>query len=218
MVFTFSSTAALAVASGEIKGTVNEKETGEALPFATVTVMNNGAQVAASVADENGRYRIKALDPGTYTVEARYVGKMPTIMKGVQVNAGTVTMLNIEIGNMAFAPIVITPSMVRPDETAGEHIDPKVIERVPTRTPDVKQYAALLPQVYQSEPGGDLYIRGARKEATQIYIDGVKVIGSSNLPGGCINQFSVLTGGIPAEYGDVSGGLILVTTKGYFNH
>ncbi|OPZ99136.1 MAG: TonB dependent receptor [Bacteroidetes bacterium ADurb.Bin408] len=57
-------------------------------------------------------------------------------------------------------------------------------------------------------------VRGAREEGTVTYIDGVKVRGSSGIPQAAIDQVTVLTGGLPAQYGDATGGVVNITTKG----
>lgn len=61
-------------------------------------------------------------------------------------------------------------------------------------------------------------IRGARRDQTVVYIDGVKVLGSSNLPQSAIAEVAVYLGGVPAEYGDFRGGVIDITTKSYFSN
>ena len=40
-------------------------------------------------------------------------------------------------------------------------------------------------------------------------------MGSNSLPIGSIDQVSLLTGGIPAKYGDATGGIVEITTRGY---
>lgn len=57
-------------------------------------------------------------------------------------------------------------------------------------------------------------IRGSRAEATEYFIDGIRVRGSTNLPNAAIEQTTVITGGIPAQYGDATGGIINITTRG----
>jgi outer membrane receptor for ferrienterochelin and colicin len=61
--------------------------------------------------------------------------------------------------------------------------------------------------------GGDINIRGSRSNATDYYIDGIRVNGSL-IPQSEIEQLQVITGGIEAKYGDVTGGLVSLTTKG----
>src|SRR5690606_33681588 len=66
----------------------------------------------------------------------------------------------------------------------------------------------------QETNDGDVSIRGARTDNTYYYIDGIKVRGSNSLPKAAIEEVSVMTGGIPANYGDATGGIIAITTRG----
>ena len=61
---------------------------------------------------------------------------------------------------------------------------------------------------------GEMSLRGGAGDATIAFIDGQKVRGGLNLPKGAFEEISVMTGGIPASYGDATGGIISVTTKG----
>ena len=83
---------------------------------------------------------------------------------------------------------------------------------MPTRS--AQGVAQTVGGVYAAEGSGDLSIRGTRSDATYYYIDGIKVRGSSNLPKSAIQEVAVVTGGIPANYGDVTGGVISITTRG----
>jgi outer membrane receptor for ferrienterochelin and colicin len=51
------------------------------------------------------------------------------------------------------------------------------------------------------------------KASTWVYIDGIKVRGSSALPKSAIEEVSVITGGIPANIGDATGGVINVSLR-----
>ena len=64
--------------------------------------------------------------------------------------------------------------------------------------------------------GEAVTIRGSRTDATNYYIDGIRIFGSL-LPQSEIDQIQVITGGIEARYGDVTGGVISITTKGPSN-
>jgi hypothetical protein len=57
-------------------------------------------------------------------------------------------------------------------------------------------------------------MRGQRSTGTVYYIDGMRVIGNNSLPQSAIEQVEVILGGTPASYGDATGGIISVTTKG----
>jgi hypothetical protein len=45
-------------------------------------------------------------------------------------------------------------------------------------------------------------------------VDGVKVFGKPNLPQQSIEQLNVITGGVPASYGDLTSGAISISTRG----
>jgi len=89
------------------------------------------------------------------------------------------------------------------------------IEKMPTRNP--LDAASTAPGVYQSRNGGGLSIGGGRGENTLYVVDGIVQIGSrgiASLPYGSVAQMSVITGGLPARYGDATGGVVAITTKG----
>jgi outer membrane receptor protein involved in Fe transport len=50
------------------------------------------------------------------------------------------------------------------------------------------------------------------------FVDGMKVGSAlSGVPNDAINSLSVYTGGLPAKYGDVTGGVVAIETKSYFD-
>ena len=81
----------------------------------------------------------------------------------------------------------------------------------------MQSIASTTAGVYQADEGGALNVKGSRAEATDYYIDGIKVRGSSSLPASAIEQLTVVTGGVPARYGDATGGIINITTRGPSN-
>ena len=65
----------------------------------------------------------------------------------------------------------------------------------------------------QKDAGDPLNFKGGRSDANATYIDGMKLRGTDEMPLGAIEQITVVTGGLPAEYGDVMGAVIVVTTR-----
>ncbi len=50
------------------------------------------------------------------------------------------------------------------------------------------------------------------------YIDGVKQDDNlRGVPGSSIGSLTVYVGGVPAKYGDVTGGVVVIETKSYFD-
>ena len=63
---------------------------------------------------------------------------------------------------------------------------------------------------------GEFHVRGGRGDATAYIVDGVKSPNISGVPALSIENLAIITGGIPAQYGDNTSGVIVVTTKDYF--
>ncbi|NBW30666.1 MAG: hypothetical protein EBR35_05330, partial [Flavobacteriales bacterium] len=86
------------------------------------------------------------------------------------------------------------------------------IARLPVRS--AAGVAQTVGGVNSNESSGAISVRGSREDGTYFYIDGIKVRGSSNIPKSALEEVSVITGGVPANYGDVTGGIISITTRG----
>lgn len=87
------------------------------------------------------------------------------------------------------------------------------IQGLPLAPADVP---ALSAGAYQSDSGKPTQFRGARADATLYMIDGMRIIGNNPyLIRNSIDEMQIYTGGVPAKYGDVTGGVIVIETKGY---
>jgi outer membrane receptor for ferrienterochelin and colicin len=81
-------------------------------------------------------------------------------------------------------------------------------------TKNINSVAATTAGVYQADEGGALSVRGGRSSSTIYFVDGVKTIGGLGVPQQGVEQLNVITGGVPAQYGDATSGIISVTTRG----
>lgn len=212
--FAFAQTGA-----GSIKGQIVDKETGEAIPFAKIAVFQGGQQKAVSKTDFDGKFLITQLAPGEYDIEVRFVGYQPIRQEGIVVNSDKYTVLpKIEMGNSAEMLDVVevihyeVPLIDKDGGASGATVTRDDIAKMPTRS--AQGIATTVGGVYSAEGSGGLSIRGTRSDATYYYIDGIKVRGSSALPKSAIQEVSVITGGVPANYGDLTGGIISITTRG----
>lgn len=73
---------------GKIVGVIVDAKTGEGLPAVNVVV--KGTYYGAAT-DFNGRFEIKNVNPGTYTLEISIIGYKKVTITGVKVSAGGVT-------------------------------------------------------------------------------------------------------------------------------
>ncbi len=205
--------------SGSLKGKVTDSATGELLPFVNIVVDNKGTQVGGAATDFDGAYFIKPIPPGTYDVLVSYVGYQQRKVTGVIVNNNKITFLDIKLAAGveldAFEVIEYTVPLINKDGGAsGGTVTREDIARLPGRT--VNSITSTVAGTSDAGTGGGISIRGARSENTYYYIDGIKVPAGAGtgLPKSAIQEVQVITGGVPANYGDVTGGVISVTTRG----
>lgn len=203
---------------GEISGTVTSSEDGLPLPGATVSYYLSGVLHGVS-ADSAGKFRIKPLSPGVYDIRVSFVTFNTSTVTGVVVSPEKVTYLNVKLSPDNLLPIVEIPwekPLVDPGEVSDMFtLDAEEIEQHVSR--DLRDLVSMAGGVYQEDDGGSLNVRGSREDATQYVVDGVKMTGPFSLPKSAIAEVTVITGGIPAQYGDATGGIVLITTKSYRN-
>lgn len=215
-IFLFASVVAMGQ-PGTLKGKVLDKDTKEPLPFVAVVLENGGTVVGSTTSDFDGLYVIKPIPPGTYDLKASSVGYKPIMIQGMVIKAGAIEFYDI---SMSSTKVELTEvevveykvPLIQKDKTqTGATVTKEDISKMPNR--NANAIATTVGGVF-SQDGERGSVRGARSEETVTYIDGVKVIGSANLPASALEQVSVVLGGTPAMYGDVTGGVISITTRG----
>lgn len=208
---------------GTIRGSVVDGDTGEPVPYAKVLLKQNGTIKGGANTDDDGKFQINSIAPGSYDVEFTNPGEgyQATALTGVIVNAERITFLdNTEISKpkdikQIDEMVVVAyrvPLIDKDGGASGATVTREDISRLPVRS--AAGVAQTVGGVNTDEGSGEISVRGSRSDATYYYIDGIKVRGSSNLPKSAIEEVSVITGGLPANYGDVTGGVISVTTRG----
>ncbi len=205
--------------AGSLKGKITDKKSGEPLPFVNVVVENRGTQVSGGATDFDGAFFIKPISPGTYDVIVSYVGYQPYKQTGVVINSNKITFLDIALNQgielKEFEVVQYTvPLIDRDGGASGGTVTRDQIAKMPGRS--ANSIATTVAGASDAGTGGGISIRGARTENTYYYIDGVKVPAGAGtgLPKSAIEEVQVITGGVPANYGDVTGGLINITTRG----
>ena len=190
----------------------------EAIIGATVVLFKSGVQKSGTTTDIDGNYSISNIDPGTYDVEFSYIGYQTQRIQGVVVFAGKSNRLNAEMDQgITLNEVVVVdykvPLIQQDNTTSGGTVTSEQIRNLPTK--NINELAATTAGI-ASQNGGALNIRGSRSNATNYYIDGIRV-NTNLIPQTEIDQMQVITGGVEAKYGDVTGGVISITTKGPSN-
>lgn len=205
---------------GTIRGTVVDKESAEPLYGCIIAIKQNGTVKGNATTDFDGKFQINSITPGSYDVEVSNPGEgyQPMVTTGVIVSSDRITFLdNLVLGTATDVEEVVVvayrvPLIDRDGGASGATIGREDISRLPVRS--AAGVASTVGGVNTNEGSGDISVRGSRSDGTYFYIDGIKVRGSSNLPKSAIEEVSVITGGLPANYGDATGGIISVTTRG----
>ncbi|MGZ3999408.1 MAG: carboxypeptidase regulatory-like domain-containing protein [Mucilaginibacter sp.] len=205
--------------TGSIKVLLKDKTNNEAIPFANVVAYQNGVQVGVGTTNMDGEVVIKPLSPGKYDVKGVYVGYQASETKGVVVGEGKTVNITIALSNGEGVKldevevVAYQVPLIDPDTKSGGTVTREDYQNMATK--DINSVAATTAGVFQSDEGKGLNVRGARDGATTYFVDGIKVIGGlSGLPQQSIEQINVITGGLPAMYGDATSGVISVTTRG----
>lgn len=205
---------------GTIKGTVTDVETKEPIAFSRVVLRKGESVVGNANTDFDGKFQINSVEVGTYDVEVRNEAEQyqPYLITGVVVSSNQIRFLDdIVLSKKTNETEEITiiaykiPLINKDGGASGATVGREDIAHMAVRS--ASAVAGTVGGVNINE-SGDMSIRGSRSDASYYYIDGIKVRGSSNLPKSAIEEVSVITGGLPASYGDITGGVISVTTRG----
>ena len=86
---------------GALKGKIQDKETGEAIPFANIIAERGGKLAGGTTSDFDGYYTIKPLPPGLYDLKVSFVGYKSIKMTGVIVTPDAITFQDLKMASTA---------------------------------------------------------------------------------------------------------------------
>lgn len=210
------------VGLGTLKGSVIDGDTKEPIPFCKILIKQNGSTKGGANTDFDGKFQINSISPGSYDVLVTNDGEgyKPVSNTGVVISSDKITFLDnmaltkaSDVKDLEEVKIVAyrVPLIDKDGGASGATVTREDISRLPVRS--AAGVASTVGGVNAQE-GGGISVRGSREDGTFYYIDGIKVRGSSNLPKSAIEEVTVITGGLPANYGDATGGIISITTRG----
>src|SRR3954453_8557748 len=203
---------------GAIAGTV--RQAGTPLPGVTVEVRSSALQgVRSAVTDAGGNFRFTLLPPGLYTVTATLSGFNTVTQNNVAVSLNKTVTLEVGMSAAASEQITVTGAAPVVDVTSnisGANVTSETMHSLPLGRNFVAA-AQIAPGTSTDAAGPTVY--GSSGGENQYVIDGLNVTGvEKGLQGKRLNQdfiqeVDTLTGGLPAEYGRLTGGAIVAVTK-----
>jgi hypothetical protein len=191
------------------------------LPGATVTATSPNMQgTRTTTSDVNGNYNLASVPPGTYKVVIEMQG-MQTVTRNVLVGVGQTSRVDATLKMSAVAEaITVTASAPAVLETTEvqTNLQQSMINKLPTNR-TVTGVALLAPGTINNGPRNALVMSGAPADQNLIMVDGAVI--QENLRGqphalfieDAIQETTVLTGAISAEYGRFQGGVVNSITK-----
>ncbi|MBX2821391.1 MAG: TonB-dependent receptor [Rhodothermaceae bacterium] len=227
--FSTNQTAVAQGTTGKIAGRVTDALTGEGLPGASVVIkarIEDGQEITlsalqGSTTDEEGRYFILNVRPGTYAIQASFVGFQSQIKSPIRVQVGLTASVDFELGEATFegeeVVVVAERSMITVDLTSSSSkISGDDLDNLPVETlADAIQIQAGV----TTDLGGGLHIRGGRSSEIQYYVDGIAIANPFNnalavpVENNAIEELEVISGTFNAEYGQALSGIVNIVTK-----
>lgn len=197
---------------------------GAVVAGANVTITNTGTGVKRPVTSaSDGKYEIRYLVPGEYTVEVTAPGFRPARASAIaiQINQQARIDFSLQVGEVAEAVEVkaTSPLLQTENATLGEVVGGERIVNLPLNGRTFTQLAALTPGVRVSDPnlfsastdGSRIIANGTRQAWLQVNLDGVTIVNNRSnyinlYPSvDALQEFKVQTGNYSAEYGGNAG-------------
>src|SRR4051812_13039839 len=219
-------TATAQTATGVLQGVVTDAS-GAAIPDAKVTVENQRTNVKlTTVTNNDGRYVSPFLAPSEYRLTIEKTGFQKNVVSDITVNVQQTVGLDVQlkVGEVTNTVEVAASAVQLSTETSSVStvIDNKRILDMPLNGRNPFSLAQLSPGVI---PGGGAtpWISGGRNASSDITVDGTSIILPENNTGitqtgyqpivDSIEEFTIITNSLAAEYGRTGGGVINVSTR-----
>ena len=220
---------------GYILGTVTD-QTGAAVKGANVNITWQSTGLAQTVVtNETGYYTSQPLQVGQYTVSVAMTGFTPAVVRNVIVDAAAHVVANVilHVGS-ASANVTVEatpPVMDTTDAEISDTIDTRSAQQLPVNGRSVLALAMFTPGVVSAWSAvnvgfanrglsvSDIRIAGGVSGQNNNILDGVSNVQdwlgevAINLKSDAVEEYRVMSGVIPAQFGYSSGGVVNVVTR-----
>jgi Carboxypeptidase regulatory-like domain/TonB dependent receptor/TonB-dependent Receptor Plug Domain len=205
--------------------TITGKVTADGAPIPGVTISVTSPNLQGTRTAETstaGDYSLPLLPPGQYDVRFELEG-MQSVTRRVSLTAARTDRLDIELRPSAVSEAITvtaeTPVTAAIESTqVSTNFQQDFIDDLPVAR-NLTSVTLLAPGVNNNGPGGNIIISGAMSFDSLYLVNGAVV--NENLRGqphdlfieDAVQETTVLTGGVSAEYGHFTGGVVSAITK-----
>ena len=206
--------------TGTISGQVLSSD-GQSLPGVTIATTSPALQgVRTAVTSDSGDYLIPLLPPGTYSVSFELAG-FQTVTRTQQVAGAYNAAVNVTLSPSGVSEVVSVVADAQPFVDTAQvatNFKQELMATLPSnRTIDAVMLMA--PSVHATGPGGAFSIAGALSYENVYTVNGAVIV--ENLRGSpyplyiedALQEVTVATAGVSAEYGRFAGGMVSAITK-----
>jgi outer membrane receptor protein involved in Fe transport len=203
---------------------------------AKVHIVNESTGIAQDLmTNDSGFYQSQPLQPGSYSIVVAMKGFASATERGLIVDAASHVTANVklEVGSVSTTVTVEStpPSLDTVDAQIGNTVDTRAVQELPVNGRSVLALATLSPGVESAVGATSQGFTNRGTQASAIRISGGVPGGNNNLLDGVSNlqnylgeiainvksdsvqEFRIMTGVIPAQFGYTSGGVINVITR-----
>jgi len=212
---------------------------GGALPGVTVLAKDIDTGVArATVTNGSGAYQLLGLQPGTYEVEASWPQFTTVKRTGIQLRVGEEVRIDLKLTPSANRETVVVDEELSLAQTESSAIsgvvNQRAIEDLPNDGRQLQNLTLIVPGVSagwnlstaanrygkaRENTEGAFTVSGARSRSNDFVFDGMPMnvrqydVINFEPSNEAVQEFSVITGLPPAEYGRTMGGQINIVTR-----
>jgi hypothetical protein len=233
--FTMASAAVLGQAGTSTIAGVVKDATDAALPGAIVKVSNEATGVVIeTVTNNQGIYRVTALVPGRYRVEASLDGFATFLREGIVLEVSQTIAVDATLGVGGRSETVnvradAPPLIESQSSNIGQIVNQEMLAALPLPNRAASSLVSLAPGVIMIDAGvgtAENYpifsVAGGRARNQNFILDGgnaSNAVGLTRpqqltaLPVDAMQEFKVITNNYSAEYGHSTGGVITMSTR-----
>jgi carboxypeptidase family protein/TonB-dependent receptor-like protein len=221
------------VTGADLEGVVRD-ETGAVVPGVGISALNlDTAQTRTTVSDSQGRYLLPAVPPGVYTVTGELFGFGGQTRENVALQLGQSARVDFSLRLSGVKETITVggalPVLDARRSAVAYTVGESQIHNLPINGRNFISFSLITPGVAQDRVASGivgtsgLSFTGQSARANNIMVDGFD--NNDSTSGGvrglfsqeAIREFQVLTDSYSAEFGEASGGVVNIVTRGGTN-